>query len=292
MSILVNKNTRLIVQGITGRDGGFHTLKMKAYGTNVVAGVSPGKGGQEVDGIPVFDTVTDAVNATGANTSIIFVPAAVAADSILEASEAGIELVIAITEGIPTLDMVRVMPYLKKNGTKIIGPNCPGLITPEEALVGILPGNIFKKGNIGLISRSGTLTYEMVNQLTTNGLGQSTCVGIGGDPVAGLYFEELLAMFQKDPETDAIVLIGEIGGDAEERAALFIKNNVSKPVVAFIAGQSAPPGKRMGHAGAIITSGSGSAAEKIAAFENAGIPVARKPQDSPLLVKRQLQYNS
>ncbi len=292
MSILVNKNTRLIVQGITGRDGGFHTLKMKAYGTNVVAGVSPGKGGQEVDGIPVFDTVTDAVNATGANTSIIFVPAAVAADSILEASEAGIELVIAITEGIPTLDMVRVMPYLKKNGTKIIGPNCPGLITPEEALVGILPGNIFKKGNIGLISRSGTLTYEMVNQLTTNGLGQSTCVGIGGDPVAGLYFEELLAMLQKDPETDAIVLIGEIGGDAEERAALFIKNNVSKPVVAFIAGQSAPPGKRMGHAGAIITSGSGSAAEKIAAFENAGIPVARKPQDIPLLVKRQLQYNS
>ena len=292
MSILVNKNTRLIVQGITGRDGGFHTLKMKAYGTNVVAGVSPGKGGQEVDGIPVFNTVTDAVNATGANTSIIFVPAAVAADSILEASEAGIELVIAITEGIPTLDMVRVMPYLKKNGTKIIGPNCPGLITPKEALVGILPGNIFKKGNIGLISRSGTLTYEMVNQLTTNGLGQSTCVGIGGDPVAGLYFEELLAMFQKDPETDAIVLIGEIGGDAEERAALFIKNNVSKPVVAFIAGQSAPPGKRMGHAGAIITSGSGSAAEKIAAFENAGIPVARKPQDIPLLVKRQLQYNS
>ena len=292
MSILVNKNTRLIVQGITGRDGGFHTLKMKAYGTNVVAGVSPGKGGQEVDGIPVFNTVTDAVNVTGANTSIIFVPAAVAADSILEASEAGIELVIAITEGIPTLDMVRVMPYLKKNGTKIIGPNCPGLITPEEALVGILPGNIFKKGNIGLISRSGTLTYEMVNQLTTNGLGQSTCVGIGGDPVAGLYFEELLAMFQKDPETDAIVLIGEIGGDAEERAARFIKNNVSKPVVAFIAGQSAPPGKRMGHAGAIITSGSGSAAEKIAAFESAGIPVARKPQDIPLLVKRQLQYNS
>ena len=292
MSILVNKNTRLIVQGITGRDGGFHTLKMKAYGTNVVAGVSPGKGGQEVDGIPVFNTVTDAVTVTGANTSIIFVPAAVAADSILEASEAGIELVIAITEGIPTLDMVRVMPYLKKNGTKIIGPNCPGLITPEEALVGILPGNIFKKGNIGLISRSGTLTYEMVNQLTTNGLGQSTCVGIGGDPVAGLYFEELLAMFQKDPETDAIVLIGEIGGDAEERAARFIKNNVSKPVVAFIAGQSAPPGKRMGHAGAIITSGSGSAAEKIAAFENAGIPVARKPQDIPLLVKRQLQYNS
>ena len=292
MSILINKNTRLVVQGITGRDGGFHAGKMKEYGTQVVAGVSPGKGGQTADGVPVFNTVADAVKATQANVSIIFVPAPVAADSILEASEAGIELVIAITEGIPTLDMVRVMPYLKKNGTKLIGPNCPGLITPDEALIGILPGNIFKKGNVGLISRSGTLTYEMVNQLTTNGIGQSTCVGIGGDPVAGLYFEELLAMFQKDPETDAIVLIGEIGGDAEERAARFIKNNVSKPVVAFIAGQSAPPGKRMGHAGAIITSGSGSAAEKIAAFESAGIPVARKPQDIPLLVKRQLQYNS
>lgn len=292
MSILVNKNTKLVVQGITGRDGGFHAGKMKAYGTKVVAGVSPGKGGQQVDGIPVFNTVSDAVLATGANTSIIFVPASVAADSILEASEAGIELVIAITEGIPTLDMVRVMPYLKKNGTKIIGPNCPGLITPDEALVGILPGNIFKKGNVGLMSRSGTLTYEMVNQLTTSGLGQSTCVGIGGDPVAGLYYQELLQLFQDDPETEAIVLIGEIGGDAEERAAEFIKNHVTKPVVAFIAGQSAPPGKRMGHAGAIISSGSGSAAEKIAAFEAIGVPVARKPQDIPLLVKRQLQYNS
>ena len=292
MSILVNKNTKLVVQGITGRDGGFHAGKMKAYGTNVVAGVSPGKGGQQVDGIPVFNTVSEAVLATGANTSIIFVPASVAADSILEASEAGIELVIAITEGIPTLDMVRVMPYLKKNGTKIIGPNCPGLITPDEALVGILPGNIFKKGNVGLMSRSGTLTYEMVNQLTTSGLGQSTCVGIGGDPVAGLYYQELLQLFQDDPETEAIVLIGEIGGDAEERAAEFIKNHVTKPVVAFIAGQSAPPGKRMGHAGAIISSGSGSAAEKIAAFEAIGVPVARKPQDIPLLVKRQLQYNS
>ena len=292
MSILINKNTRLVVQGITGRDGGFHAGKMKEYGTQVVAGVSPGKGGQTADGVPVFNTVADAVKATQANVSIIFVPAPVAADSILEASEAGIELVIAITEGIPTLDMVRVMPYLKKNGTKLIGPNCPGLITPDEALIGILPGNIFKKGNVGLISRSGTLTYEMVNQLTTNGIGQSTCVGIGGDPVAGLYYQELLQMFQDDPETEAIVLIGEIGGDAEERAAQFIKEHVTKPVVAFIAGQSAPPGKRMGHAGAIISSGSGSAAEKIAAFENAGIPVARKPQDIPLLVKRQLQYNS
>ena len=290
MSILVNKNTRLIVQGITGRDGGFHTSKMKAYGTNIVGGVSPGKGGQNVEGIPVFNTVEDAVKATQANTSIIFVPASVAADSILEAAEAGIELVIAITEGIPTLDMVRVMPYLKKKGTKLIGPNCPGLITPDEALVGILPGTIFKKGNVGLISRSGTLTYEMVNQLTTNGIGQSTCVGIGGDPVAGLYYQDLLELYQNDPETDAVVLIGEIGGDAEEQAAAFIKNKMTKPVVAFIAGQSAPPGKRMGHAGAIISSGSGTAAEKIAAFEAAGVPVARKPEDIPVLVKRALQY--
>lgn len=290
MSILVNKNTRLIVQGITGRDGGFHTSKMKAYGTNIVGGVSPGKGGQAVEGIPVFNTVEDAVKATQANTSIIFVPASVAADSILEAAEAGIELVIAITEGIPTLDMVRVMPYLKKKGTKLIGPNCPGLITPDEALVGILPGTIFKKGNVGLISRSGTLTYEMVNQLTTNGIGQSTCVGIGGDPVAGLYYQDLLELYQNDPETEAVVLIGEIGGDAEEQAAAFIKNKMTKPVVAFIAGQSAPPGKRMGHAGAIISSGSGTAAEKIAAFEAAGVPVARKPEDIPVLVKRALQY--
>lgn len=290
MSILVNKNTRLIVQGMTGRDGGFHTSKMKAYGTNIVGGVSPGKGGQNVEGIPVFNTVEDAVKATQANTSIIFVPASVAADSILEAAEAGIELVIAITEGIPTLDMVQVMPYLKKKGTKLIGPNCPGLITPDEALVGILPGTIFKKGNVGLISRSGTLTYEMVNQLTTNGIGQSTCVGIGGDPVAGLYYQELLELYQNDPETDAVVLIGEIGGDAEEQAAAFIKNKMTKPVVAFIAGQSAPPGKRMGHAGAIISSGSGTAEEKIAAFEAAGVPVARKPEDIPMLVKKALQY--
>ena len=290
MSILVNKNTRLIVQGITGRDGGFHTSKMKAYGTNIVGGVSPGKGGQTVEGIPVFNTVEDAVKATQANTSIIFVPASVAADSILEAAEAGIELVIAITEGIPTLDMVKVMPYLKKRGTKLIGPNCPGLITPDEALIGILPGNIFKKGNVGLISRSGTLTYEMVNQLTTNGIGQSTCVGIGGDPVAGLYFQELLQLYEDDPETDAVVLIGEIGGDAEEKAAEYIKNHLTKPVVAFIAGQSAPQGKRMGHAGAIISSGSGTAAEKIAAFEAAGVPVARKPEDIPMLIKRALQY--
>jgi len=291
MSILVNKNTRLLVQGITGRDGSFHAGKMKEYGTNVVGGVSPGKGGQNVDGIPVFNTVEEAVKTTGANTSIIFVPALLAADAILEASEAGIELVIAISEGVPTLDMIKVMPYLKKNGTKLIGSNCPGLITPGEALVGILPGNIFLKGNVGLMSRSGTLTYEMVNQLTTNGLGQSTCVGIGGDPVAGLYYQELLQMFEDDPETDAIVLIGEIGGDAEERAAQYIKEHITKPVVAFIAGQSAPPGKRMGHAGAIISSGSGTAEEKIAAFESVGVPVAYRPVEIPELVKKMLKIN-
>ena len=291
MSILVNKNTRLLVQGITGRDGSFHAGKMKEYGTNVVGGVSPGKGGQNVDGIPVFNTVEEAVKTTGANTSIIFVPAPLAADAILEASEAGIELVIAISEGVPTLDMIKVMPYLKKNGTKLIGSNCPGLITPGEALVGILPGNIFMKGNVGLMSRSGTLTYEMVNQLTTNGLGQSTCVGIGGDPVAGLYYQELLQMFEDDPETDAIVLIGEIGGDAEERAAQYIKEHITKPVVAFIAGQSAPPGKRMGHAGAIISSGSGTAEEKIAAFESVGVPVAYRPVEIPELVKKMLKIN-
>jgi succinyl-CoA synthetase, alpha subunit len=288
MSILVNKNTKLIVQGITGRDGSFHSWKIKEYGTNIVGGVTPGKGGQTIHDIPVFDTVEEAVKATGANASIIFVPAPLAADAILEAAEAGIELVIAISEGVPTLDMVKVTPYLKKKETKLIGPNCPGLISPDESLVGILPGNIFLKGNIGLMSRSGTLTYEMVNQLTTSGLGQSTCVGIGGDPVAGLYYQELLQMFEDDPETEAIVLIGEIGGDAEERAAQYIKEKIRKPVVAFIAGQTAPPGKRMGHAGAIISSGTGTAEEKIAAFEAVGVPVARKPSDIPELIKKLL----
>jgi len=289
MSILVNKNTKLLVQGITGRDGSFHTSKMKEYGTNIVAGVSPGKGGQTVDGIPVFNTVEEAVQATGANTSIIFVPAPLAGDAIMEAGDSGIELVICISEGVPTLDMVKATAYLKKKGVKLIGANCPGLITPDEALVGILPGNIFKKGNVGLMSRSGTLTYLMVSLLTQNGLGQSTCVGIGGDPVAGLYYQELLQMFQDDPETEAIVLIGEIGGDAEERAAQYIKEHVTKPVVAFIAGQSAPPGKRMGHAGAIISSGSGTAEEKIAAFEAVGVPVARLPIEIPLLIKKALK---
>ncbi len=289
MSILVNKNTKLLVQGITGRDGGFHTKKMIEYGTNVVGGVSPGKAGQSVHGVPVFNTMADAVKATGANTSVIFVPAPFAADAVLEAAEAGIELVIAISEGVPTLDMVRITPYLKKMGTKLVGANCPGLISPDEAMVGILPGNIFLKGNIGLMSRSGTLTYEMVYQLTSNGLGQSTCVGIGGDPVAGLYYEELLQMFEEDTETDAIVLIGEIGGDAEERAAQYIKEHITKPVVGFIGGLTAPPGKRMGHAGAIISSGTGTGAEKIAAFEAVGVQVARQPSEIPELLKKLLK---
>jgi len=289
MSILVNKNTKLVIQGITGRDGKFHTGKMKEYGTNVVAGVSPGKEGLVLDGIPVFNTVAAAVKATGANTSIIFVPAAFAADAILEASEAGIELVVAISEGLPIQDMIRVTPFLKQNGTLLIGPNCPGIITPDEALIGILPGNIFKKGNIGFISRSGTLTYEVVNLLTENDFGQTTCVGIGGDPIAGLYFIDLLERFENDPETIAVVVIGEIGGDAEEQAAQFIAEKMTKPVVAFIAGQTAPPGKRMGHAGAIISSGSGTAAEKIAAFNKAGVPVAKEPNEIPVLLRELLK---
>ncbi len=289
MSILVNKNTKLLVQGITGRDGGFHTQKMIAYGTHIVGGVSPGKAGQFVHGVPVFNTAADAVRETGANTSVIFVPAPFAADAVLEAAEAGIELIVAISEGVPTLDMVRITPYLKKRGTKLIGANCPGLISPGEAMVGILPVGIFKKGNIGLMSRSGTLTYEMVYQLTHSGLGQSTCVGIGGDPVAGLYYEELLQLFEEDPETAAIVLMGEIGGDAEERAAEYIRKHISKPVVSFIAGQTAPPGKRMGHAGAIISSGTGTAAEKIAAFESAGVQVAKQPSEIPEILKKLLK---
>ena len=288
MSILINKNTKVIVQGITGRDGAFHTSKMKAYGTNIVGGISPGKGGTEVEGVPVFNTVEDAVNATGANASVIFVPAPFAGDAILEASYAGIQLVICITEGVPVKDMIKVTPVLKMNGTKMIGANCPGLITVDECLIGILPGMIFKKGNVGLISRSGTLTYEVVNMLTECGLGQTTCVGIGGDTVSGLYFRDLLEMYENDPETHAVVLIGEIGGDAEEQAAQFIKDNMTKPVVAFIAGQSAPPGKRMGHAGAIISSGSGTAEEKIKAFEAAGVPVAKEPGEIPGLVKEKL----
>ncbi|MCK3682738.1 succinate--CoA ligase subunit alpha [Maribellus sp. YY47] len=288
MSILINKDTKVIVQGITGRDGAFHTSKMKAYGTNIVGGISPGKAGQQVEGTPVFNTVEDAVKATGANASVIFVPAPFAGDAILEASYAGIDLVVCITEHVPVQDMIRVMPVLEKNGTKLVGANCPGLITPGECLIGILPGMIFKPGNVGLISRSGTLTYEVVNMLTENDLGQTTCVGIGGDSVSGLYFIDLLEMYENDPKTDAVVVIGEIGGDAEEQAAKFIKEKMTKPVVAFIAGQSAPPGKRMGHAGAIISSGAGTAEEKIKAFNAAGVPVAKEPSEIPGLIKEKL----
>lgn len=288
MSILINHDTKLIVQGITGRDGSFHATKMKEYGTNVVGGTSPGKAGQEVAGIPVFNTVKDAVKATGANTSVIFVPAAFAKDAMFEAADAGIQLIICITEGVPTLDVVEAYRYISDKGAKLIGPNCPGLISPEESMVGIMPTNIFKKGHTGVISRSGTLTYQVVADLTAAGFGQSTAVGVGGDPIVGLYFQDLLEMFQNDPETDSIALIGEIGGDAEERAADYIKQHVTKPVVAFISGREAPKGKQMGHAGAIISSGSGTAAEKIAAFETAGVPVARETCEIPALLKERM----
>ena len=289
MSILVNKDTRLIVQGITGRDGSFHAARMKAYGTNVVGGTSPGKGGQEVAGIPVFNTVREAVEATGANTSVIFVPAPFAKDAMMEAADAGIRLIVCITEGIPVMDAVVAHRFIRLKGAQLIGPNCPGLISPYESMVGIMPGNIFKKGHTGVISRSGTLTYEVVDNLTKAGLGQSTAVGVGGDPVVGLYFEDLLQRFQDDPDTDSIVLIGEIGGDAEERAARYIKEHVTKPVAVFIDGRTAPPGKQMGHAGAIISSGSGTAEEKIQAFKAVGVPVAMETSEVPELRKRQMK---
>lgn len=285
MSILINKETRLIVQGITGRDGGFHASKMKEYGTNVVGGTSPGKAGEQIHNIPVFNTVRDAVSDTGANTSVIFVPAPFAKDAMMEAADAGIKLIICITEGVPTLDVVEAYSYILRKGASLIGPNCPGLISPEKSLVGIMPSMIFKEGSTGVISRSGTLTYEVVYNLTEKGMGQSTAVGVGGDPVVGLYYRELLEMFENDPDTDSIALIGEIGGDAEERAAEYIRDHVTKPVAVFIAGQQAPPGKQMGHAGAIISSGSGTAAEKIAAFESVGIPVAKEPGQIPSLLK-------
>ena len=286
MSILIDKSTRLIVQGITGRDGLFHAKKMKEYGTNVVGGTSPGKGGTEVDGIPVFNTMHEAVKQTQANTSIIFVPARFAADTIMEAADAGIRLIVCIAEGIPTLDVIKAHRFAEQRGAMLVGPNCPGLISPGERMVGILPGQVFQKGNVGVISRSGTLTYEIVYHLTTNGMGQSTAIGIGGDPVVGLHFLKLLEMFQNDPETKAIVLIGVIGGNGEELAAEYIRSHVNQPVVAFIAGQSAPPGKQMGHAGAIISGGSGSAKDKIEALEAAGIRVAQEPSDIPKLLKR------
>ena len=274
MSILVNAQTRVLVQGLTGREGMFHTEQMQAYGTNVVAGCTPGKGGQSVLGVPVYNTVAEAVAQTGADVSVIFVPSAVAADAICEAADAGIGLVICITEHIPVLDMVRVKARLKATGTHLVGPNCPGVISPGLCKIGIMPGYIHKQGSIGLISRSGTLTYEAVHQLTTQGLGQSTCVGIGGDPVPGLYFTELLKMFRDDPETEAVCLIGEIGGDGEETAAAYIKESkYPKPVFGFIAGLTAPKGKRMGHAGAIISGSKGRGEDKIAAFEDAGVKV-------------------
>lgn len=288
MSILINKDTKLIVQGITGRDGSFHASKMKKYGTNVVGGTSPGKAGQEVGGIPVFNTVKDAVEATGANTSIIFVPAAFAKDAMLEAIDGGIKLLICITEGVPTIDAVEAQRYARIKGVQVIGPNCPGLISPEESMVGIMPTNVFEKGHTGVISRSGTLTYEVVYNLTQAGLGQSTAVGVGGDPVVGLYFEDLLKMFQDDPDTDSIALIGEIGGDAEERAAKYIKEHVTKPVAVFISGRQAPQGKQMGHAGAIISGGSGSAEGKVAAFEAVGVPVAKETIEIPEMLKKAL----
>ena len=285
MSILVNKETRLVVQGITGREGAFHTEQMIAYGTNIVAGVTPGKGGGwAVGNVPIFDTVRESVDATGANTSIIYVPARFAPDAILEAADAGVGLVICITEGIPVLDMLEVCAYLDRIEARLIGPNCPGLITPGEAKVGIMPGHIHKEGRVGVVSRSGTLTYEVVYALTLRGIGQSTAVGIGGDPINGTSFVDVLKLFENDPETSQVVMIGEIGGTDEEAAAEFIATKMSKPVVSFIAGQTAPPGKRMGHAGAIISGGKGTAADKIAALQGAGVEVARHPGEIAELV--------
>ncbi len=279
MSILVDKSTRLAVQGITGREGSFHAQQCIAYGTKVVAGVTPGKGGTTHEGVPVFNTVADAVAKEGANATVIFVPPPFAADAIMESIAAGVPLIVCITEGIPTLDMVRVSAMRAQSESRLIGPNCPGIISPGKCKIGIMPGRIFKEGNVGLISRSGTLTYEGVGQLTGRGLGQSTCIGIGGDPIIGTNFIDALKLFNDDPETHAIVMIGEIGGTAEEEAANFIKQNVKKPVIGFIAGQTAPPGRRMGHAGAIISGGKGTAGEKMAAMRNAGLHVVTSPAD-------------
>jgi len=279
VSILVDRTTRLLVQGITGQEGSFHARACREYGTKVVAGVTPGKGGARQDGVPVFNTVAEAVAATGANCSLIFVPPAFAADAILEAADAGVPLVVCITEGIPALDMVRVRRVLEGRETRLVGPNCPGLISPGKAKVGIMPGHIHRPGPVGVVSRSGTLTYEAVHQLTAFGLGQSTCVGIGGDPVIGTSFVDCLRLFQADPETDVVLLIGEIGGTAEEEAAAFVKAHMTKPVVGHVAGQTAPPGRRMGHAGAIIAGGAGTAVEKMAALRRAGIRVVQSPAE-------------
>lgn len=290
MSILVGSNTRLIVQGITGREGAFHTKQMIDYGTNVVGGVTPGKGGEWVFGnVPVFDTVKEAVDATGANTSIIYVPARFAADAIIEAADSGVELIVCITEGLPVLDMVQVRAYIDTTQSRLIGPNCPGLITPGEAKVGIIPGHILTPGNVGVVSRSGTLTYEVVYALTARGIGQSTAVGIGGDPINGTSFLDVLQMFEQDPATEQVILIGEIGGTDEQKAAAYIASKMTKPVTAFIAGQTAPPGRRMGHAGAIISGGEGTAAEKMAVLKQAGARVARHPDEIAEIVASNLQ---
>ena len=290
MSIFIDNSTRLIVQGITGRDGSFHAKQMLEYGTNVVAGVTPGKGGQRFENrVPIFNTVADAVRETRANTTVIYVPPPFAADAMMEAADAGLALVVCITEGVPVLDMTRVYPYVKARGARLIGPNCPGLISPGSSKVGIIPGRICAPGPIGLVSRSGTLTYEVVYHLTRAGLGQTTCVGIGGDPINGTGFIDCLDAFERDPATKAVVMIGEIGGTDEQDAARFVKEKMKKPVVGFIAGQTAPPGRRMGHAGAIISGSAGTAAEKIAAFEDAGMGVAKRPVDVVDLVRQRVR---
>jgi len=289
MSIFIDRNTRLVVQGITGREGAFHTRQMLEYGTAVVAGVTPGKGGQTFESqVPIFNTVADAVRSTDANCSVIYVPPMAAAGAIFEAADAGVPLIVCITEGIPVMHMSRVMPFVRSRGSRLIGPNCPGLITPGASKVGIIPGNICAPGRVGLVSRSGTLTYEVVNHLTLSGIGQSTCVGIGGDPIIGTDFIDCLRAFQDDPGTDAIVVIGEIGGTDEQNAAKFVRERVTKPVVGFIAGQTAPKGRRMGHAGAIISGSSGTAEEKLAAFEAAGICIMRRPADVVELLRKRM----
>jgi succinyl-CoA synthetase alpha subunit len=289
MSVLIGRDTRLVVQGITGRDGSFHAHQMLEYGTSVVAGVTPGKGGQVFEKrVPIFDTVAEAVTTTGANTSVIYVPARFAADAMYEAADAGIRLVVCITEGVPVLDMTRVLAYLKERGARLVGPNCPGAISPGQAKVGIIPGRICRPGDVGVVSRSGTLTYEIVHQLSGSGFGQSTCIGIGGDPLMGTSFIDCLAAFEADPATRAVVMIGEIGGTDEQKAAEYVAQHMKKPVVGFIAGQTAPPGRRMGHAGAIISGSSGTAAEKMQAFRTAGIAVMQRPSDVVPLLKEKI----
>jgi len=288
MSIWINKDTKVLVQGITGAVGAFHTKQMLEYGTKIVGGVTPGKAGSKVEGVPVFNSVSDAVKATGANATVIYVPPAFAADAICEAVDAGVDITVCITEGVPILDMVKVKRFMEGKKTRLIGPNCPGVITPGECKIGIMPGYIHKPGTVGIVSRSGTLTYEAVHQVTTLGMGQSTCVGIGGDPVNGTNFIDVLTAFQNDPKTESVILIGEIGGTAEEEAAAFVKSKMNKPVVGFVAGQTAPKGKRMGHAGAIISGGKGTAAEKIEAFKAAGISVSEAPSDLGITLAKRL----